>query len=451
MFELTKREKAAWNRKLKQLAEDSKKLEIIIEEIKNNKIYEDAFEWRFEFPEVLDDNGDFLGFDVVIGNPPWGASLSKEEKDFLKLRNPNIDSSTPNTFAYFIGLSLNICNYYITQILPDSILVKDFSKTRNICSEHLYNLSWYQNTAIPDYIRPFIDVEHDVCTLFLNQMRVFEETEISTRFYQNSGITKNKWLAKKSNFILKEYDNTYNILLNAKDIGILNKLRSFEILDDYLQCHEGIHSGNIRDKLFRKEKINGNEKPMFLGGRNGDNIENYVSNRFGWFVDYRKDIIDKSKKEYASLRDERIFTNPKIYLTRTGNPFKAFVDKTNYASNNFFSIQFKDYDFNSYENLIPVLGLLNSKFANYYVRKIIAPSLGNTFVETKIIHILKLPFRQELLESNELIKLTNNLINSKKENQNIDNTGIEGEIDEIIYRLYNLTEEEIKIIEEANA
>jgi len=59
MFELTKREKAAWNKKLKQLAEDSKKLETIIEEIKNNKIYEDAFEWRFEFPEVLNDNGDF--------------------------------------------------------------------------------------------------------------------------------------------------------------------------------------------------------------------------------------------------------------------------------------------------------------------------------------------------------------------------------------------------------
>ncbi len=47
------------------------KLETEIEEIKTNKIFENAFEWRFKFPEVLNDDGDFVGFDVVIGNPPY--------------------------------------------------------------------------------------------------------------------------------------------------------------------------------------------------------------------------------------------------------------------------------------------------------------------------------------------------------------------------------------------
>ena len=42
-----------------------------IDEIKDNKLFENAFEWRFEFPEVLNDEGDFVGFDVVIGNPPY--------------------------------------------------------------------------------------------------------------------------------------------------------------------------------------------------------------------------------------------------------------------------------------------------------------------------------------------------------------------------------------------
>ncbi|WBL27252.1 type IIG restriction enzyme/methyltransferase [Zunongwangia sp. HGR-M22] len=432
---------------LEKATKTLKKLESQRDSIEMNKIYEDAFEWRFEFPEVLDDNGDFVGFDTIIGNPPWGASLTKEQKAFLKVRYQNIDSSTPNTFAYFIGLSLNICNYLITQILPDSILVKDFSKTRDLCSNHLYNLSWYQNTAIPDDIRPFADVEHDVCTLFLDQLEDSEKTDISTRFYQNSSVTEKRWSADKDNFILKEYDNTYNILLNSIDIGLLNKLRSLDILDDYLQCHEGIHSGNIREKLFIKEQITGKEKPMFLGGRNGDQIENYISKRFGWYVDYRKEIIDKSKNEYASLRDERIFNQPKIYLTRTGNPFKAFIDNTNYASNNFFSIQFKDYNFNSFDNLIPVLGLLNSKFANYYIRKVIAPSLGNTFVETKIIHVLKLPLAKELLESKELVALVHALINSNIKNVN---DSLISQIDNIIYKIYKLTDKEIDNIEESN-
>lgn len=71
LFELSKKEKAEWNTKLTKLTTETKKLEAEIEEIKGNKIYENAFEWRFEFPEVLDDNGDFVGFDVVIGNPPY--------------------------------------------------------------------------------------------------------------------------------------------------------------------------------------------------------------------------------------------------------------------------------------------------------------------------------------------------------------------------------------------
>ncbi len=49
-----------------------------INEIQNSKIYRNAFEWRFEFPEILDDNGNFVGFDVVVGNPPY-FSLSKDQ------------------------------------------------------------------------------------------------------------------------------------------------------------------------------------------------------------------------------------------------------------------------------------------------------------------------------------------------------------------------------------
>ena len=67
LFELSKKEKANWNAKVEKLTTEAQKLESEIEEIKSNKIYENAFEWRFEFPEVLDDNGDFVGFDIVIG------------------------------------------------------------------------------------------------------------------------------------------------------------------------------------------------------------------------------------------------------------------------------------------------------------------------------------------------------------------------------------------------
>ncbi len=54
-----------------KLEEEIEKLSALIEEIKTNAIYKNAFEWRFEFPEVLNNNGDFEGFDAIIGNPPY--------------------------------------------------------------------------------------------------------------------------------------------------------------------------------------------------------------------------------------------------------------------------------------------------------------------------------------------------------------------------------------------
>jgi len=71
LFEMTKTQKNEWNKRIIKLTTEIQSLESQIEEIKNNKIYENAFEWRFEFPEVLDANGDFIGFDVVIENPPY--------------------------------------------------------------------------------------------------------------------------------------------------------------------------------------------------------------------------------------------------------------------------------------------------------------------------------------------------------------------------------------------
>ena len=65
--ERTKAEKA----ELKKLKEKLNILEKEQEDIQTNKLYVDAFEWRFEFPQLLDDNGVFTGFDIVIGNPPY--------------------------------------------------------------------------------------------------------------------------------------------------------------------------------------------------------------------------------------------------------------------------------------------------------------------------------------------------------------------------------------------
>ena len=64
-------ETAAQKNERDKLATEITKLAAEIEAVKNNKVFENAFEWRFEFPEVLGDTGEFVGFDVILGNPPY--------------------------------------------------------------------------------------------------------------------------------------------------------------------------------------------------------------------------------------------------------------------------------------------------------------------------------------------------------------------------------------------
>ncbi|GAB2973947.1 hypothetical protein GCM10027049_05140 [Mucilaginibacter puniceus] len=113
------------------LEQEVDKLSKEIKEIKENKIYENAFEWRFEFPEVLNDEGGFVGFDIVIGNPPYVESRSSQINDKIKDAIHNIikqrrkevsDLITRGSdiLIYFFELSLSIIstrgfNCFITQ------------------------------------------------------------------------------------------------------------------------------------------------------------------------------------------------------------------------------------------------------------------------------------------------------------------------------------------------
>lgn len=389
------------------------------------------------------------GFDIVIGNPPWGAKLTAEEKQLFKVTYPKIDSSTPNSFAYFIGWAYKNYQAVVSFVLPDSILIKDFAKTRALIKNQIDEIIWYENTGIPDEHRPFVYVDHDVCVINLFKQNKKELEYTLVRFDKGlNQLIELDYIKPKDEIILEEFEFAFNLIAQDRDFKILKKLSKFEKLDNFMQCHEGIHTGNSREILFVDKKKNKHCQPLFYGGGAGDIIQNYVSNTSGWFVDYRAEIINKEEGYYASLRDERIFKFPKIYITRTGNPFKAFYDLNTYASNNFFSLQHKEYSKNNEELLKYILPFIISRLAQYFIRTFAAPRLGSTFIETKIFHLLK--FRVPQIEQksfNKVVKMVNEIISLKIADINSDSTRLESKLEKYIYELYDLTEEEIKIIE----
>ncbi|MEO6832911.1 MAG: Eco57I restriction-modification methylase domain-containing protein, partial [Chitinophagaceae bacterium] len=124
LFELSSKEKADWNKKVARLSEEILALEIEIEEVKSNKVYENAFEWRFEFPEVMNDNGDFLGFDVVLGNPPYIRQEEiKELKAHLKSQY-KLYSGTADIYVFFIEKGFEILKNggIFTYIMPNKFM-----------------------------------------------------------------------------------------------------------------------------------------------------------------------------------------------------------------------------------------------------------------------------------------------------------------------------------------
>ena len=400
--------------------------------------------WHTWFYDVFA-NG---GFDIVIGNPPWGADLSKESKALLKTAYSEIDSSTPNSYAYFIGWGLRNYLSSLMYVLPDSILIKDFRKTRELISPNVREVLWYQNCGVPREKRIFRDVEHDVCVICLDKANHLY-AHFQTNNYEDGCYVPKDNVVAKDVVLKKEFDFVFNLKASATDWKIASKLLVFQPLSAIAQCHEGIHSGNIREKLFIMG-YKSNLKPLFYGGKAGDIIRPYVSYMNGWYVDYRPSIINQEAGEYASLRDERLFVLPKIYVTRTGNPFKAFFDNDSYASNNFFSLQIKDYNQNTRDNLLFLLPFINSKVCQFFIRNFAAPRLGDSFIETKIIHLLKFPIPQvSPSEKSKLITLVEEIIKDRQANQYSDTTDLEKKTADLIYQFYGLTDEEIKIVEKS--
>jgi adenine-specific DNA-methyltransferase len=119
-----------------KLEQEIEKIATEIKTLNANKLFKNAFEWRFEFPEVLDNDGEFKGFDLIIGNPPYGVSLKNGLRDAIV----NSLNKVPDyeIYYFFINLSKSLLkpNGIKTFIIPNTILFNVFAKGYR---ENLFN------------------------------------------------------------------------------------------------------------------------------------------------------------------------------------------------------------------------------------------------------------------------------------------------------------------------
>ncbi|UOR67838.1 DUF7149 domain-containing protein [Helicobacter pylori] len=393
--------------------------------------YQNAFEWRFEFPEVLDDEGDFLGFDCIIGNPPYidYRKIDEKTKIFLsKFSSVYKKSKEGSIFVYFIerASQLIIKHGEISFINPIAYLCKP--------TDH--------------GIRDYIDKNLKITMLIdLSNIKIFESASTYTciNIFKREN-KKNEILFQRSDDLTELSSNKDDFLkipsVNIEHISIFLDPISRHIaercktqLGDFCKIFCGLSKTG-----FRSDVINTNNKKSVYFLESSDIYRYYVN-------DFGKKFL-KRIDDYFSQEKRWIFESQDIiFMTRMTNQIRCVVVPLGVYGGKVNIL----HDFRIDRFLI--LGILNSKLMTYFYKKKFFPThmQGGAFgFDTLSVETLPIP---QITKSNQptahkITDCTKAILEGKEKDPKANTQKLEKEIDALVYQLYNLTDEEIKIIEE---
>ncbi|ECH5301816.1 class I SAM-dependent DNA methyltransferase [Campylobacter coli] len=497
MFEFSFDEKVA----IKEFANLKKEYDNIFNLESNH-----PFEWRFEFPEILDDDGNFKGFDLIIGNPPY--IKENDNKDlFTNTKKLRTYQGKMDIWYHFVGRGFDMLknNGYLAFIATNNWVTNSGAKKlRNIVLEESQILSLvdfssfmvFDSASIQTMIMQFQKIKPPKNYEFhfakiTTQTPIYEDalSLLKNEKTQNNEIlsinlTPKKFIDKTLNFTKSDYEELFNKIqkygkfyLEEREVaqGIvypqenINK-KSLEILGNNFYLGQGIQKLTNEEvenlNLLKNEKIL--LKPIF----ESDNIQKYFVKRYNYFwviytnssfknpnsmddypnlkkhLDKFQNVITSDNKPYGlhRARDEKFFTgSPRIVALRkcVGEPKFSYVDFDCYVSATFYVIKTQRI------NVKYLTAILNSKLIAFWLKHK-GKMQGNNYQIDKEpllnIPIVTINSKNQKI-ADELINLVDEILKAKEQNKNANTQELENKINSLVYKLYNLTEDEIKIIE----
>lgn len=437
LFEMSKKEEADWSKKVTQLSEETKKLEAEIEAIKANKIFENAFEWRFEFPEVLNDDGDFVGFDVVIGNPPYltGSSF-KEYQSFFNTTYTTAEYQL-DLYTFFIELSNGILKPkgVISLITPNSWL-----KNLRMAKTRKFVLDKFDVKALnPNIAKAFDEASVDTLIFIAikhksedNSLDIFDFNSSKNSFIKNS-IYQNRFL---------ENDNlVFDVEVDESVLPILKKIRSnSNILEDKFEITRGVnpydkYRGQTEEVIKTRAYHSSIQKDdTFVPELKGKHVSTF---QYKWdnkhYISYGSWL--------AAPREPKFFKGSRLVFREIiGERFVCAVIEEDFIIDRSLYIALpKDENIDVYY----VLGVLCSKLL-VWLFKYEKNEFDDLFPKIRLEEFKKLPIPNCSIDKS-ISKLSKEISMLKLQGKNTSKE--ENQIDQLVYQLYGLTEDEIKIIE----
>ncbi len=373
----------------------------------DKEIEADAFIWKEQFPEIFS-NG---GFDIVIGNPPYGAKLNQKEKQFLT-RNYVTTEYNYDTYKTFFELGFNILkrNGYLGYITPNTFftLVYGANKLRKFLFDNnvlckiveLYNVF---PTAIVEPVitifkkkKPLNEVFSSICVpRKIKLSSTFLNEGIETKFVQSD-------LKKNEQYI-------FNYRSAPDDQAVCNAMRQYSRLDTLFDVMTGAKPYQVGKGIPPQTKEIVKSKPYTGNSKKDDSWIPYIRGRS---ID-RYTNKWKGKPEYikygewlAEPRSADVFKGEKIFVRQTGDCLIATYDKGNVSNNTLHSIY--PLKTNNNVSLYYLLGLINSKLINWYYQIVNYLEMDKPMAEVKGTYIRELPIaigtQKEILQVETLVE-----------------------------------------------
>ncbi len=392
------------------------------------------------------------GFDFVVGNPPYleAKKMDKKTKELCAVTCPNIASGAFDLFVCFIdkGLRLLKNGGNFGYIIPNKFLIASYAKKMR--EELLNNYSIKEIVDVSE-CEVFENVSVYPVILIINNKKPQNNIIKTVEKVDSADDLKNKKITtnKINQDVYKRDDLVFFILPNDKKQNLLlMKLlgKQYKTLDNYLKIKWTIsfHAAGLRKKFLFPQKPNSVNAKKLIGGKSfggNSDINRYKLKWGGWWIDYDENLARKHKNQ---LPPKTIFEQEKLIICQNSLRLRATYDKKNfYCKDTFFVANLNDNFKNDFD-LKFFLALLNSKLLHYYYANIFkCTHVAGGYLHYLIGYLYSLPIAEPTKKQQvDIVALVEKIL--KTENENEFNK-IDKQIDRLIYRLYNLNNNEVKI------
>jgi len=378
-------------------------------------------------------------FDIVIGNPPYvgfGVRGSEKisqayKKEILKLY-PDSAEYKINLYSLFIEKALILCKNNGTQsfIVPDSFLLgKYFSKIRK------YILNNAQIIKILLFSEPVFEAVVGYSVVYVFKKTIERKGDVSVIKVSSPDLMSLDSFSYPQTTFDKTLLNRFRLYSNGKEKNFVEKIEEQKkSIKDLVEFKSGLISKNGQKEIICEEKKN---KEWYSGIISGGEVGRYSIQWEGNYIRYKKDIIKSGYENVSYFED-------KIFVRQTGDKIISAFDDVGYLCLNNVHVG----------NLIKkiykpstITAILNSRLINKYY-EIISLEKGRVMAQIDIDVLDSIPVPNIDEKKEEQIRtIVDQIIILKKQNKDADTKNLESQIDELVYKLYGLTDPEIKIIE----